>query len=503
MSSSRRRPDWRLSDDPAVNPFDTDTIAAFSTPPGESGLAVFRISGPQAGDLCDQLFTPYGSNFPKPSEMKGYTLAPGIWADIDEVVLAAFRAPHSYTGEDVYELSCHGGQAIRQAVLDSALAAGARAAGPGEFSRRAFINGKMDLSSAEAVMDLIGAQAERQAELAFRQLRGGISRTVRRRVDQLYGALAHLEMLLDWDEEEERPEDRAALLVELESALSDLGRLADTFVSGRVIREGLSVVIAGSPNVGKSSILNALAERDRAIVSPVPGTTRDTVEIDLTIGGYLVHLTDTAGLAHESQDPVEQEGIARAEEALEEADLVLWVLSPPLPALPVRQLEEARIDRLLAEGRPLLLILGKDDLRPTLPREEDPLFYAADRFPGTPSQTWSEKQEEDLDQLRQSLVRFIEEGELGGGGQAQAIKLPAELEGAESQEILTHARHKAAIDRAAGLVGRALEDLRRQLSFDLVAISLKEALTELAAITGDDVSETLIEEIFNRFCIGK
>ena len=480
--------------------FDVDTIAAFSTPPGESGLAVFRISGPQAAAICDHCFTPYGSRFPLPSRMEGYTLAPGTWAGIDEVVLACFRAPHSYTGEDVYEVSCHGGQAIRQAVMDSALAAGARPAGPGEFSRRAFVNGKMDLSSAEAVMDLIGAQAEKQARLAFRQLQGGISRTVRRRVDQLYAALAHLEMLLDWDEEEERPQDREAIGAQLEAAALDLRRLADTFVSGRIIREGLSVVIAGNPNVGKSSLLNALAERDRAIVSPIPGTTRDTVDIDLELQGYRVHLTDTAGLAHESPDPVERAGIARAERALEEADLVLWVLSPPLPPLPVRHLEEARIEALVQAGRPVILILGKDDLRPSLPLEEDPARYAADRFPQLPSLTWSEKQEEDLVRLRRTLVDFIEQGQT----QAWPGSRPdPTLEDVDSHELLTHARHKAAIDRALGLVERARDDLARQWSFDLVAISLKEALTELSAITGDDVSETLIDEIFNRFCIGK
>ncbi len=477
---------------------DIDTIAAFSTPPGESGLAVFRISGPRAGSICDQLFVPFGTARVRPSRMAGYTMAPGIWADIDEVVLACFKAPHSFTGEDVYEVSCHGGQAVRQAILDSAMAAGARPAGPGEFSRRAFINGKMDLSSAEAVMDLISAQAERQAEVAFRQLRGGISRTVRRRADQLYGALAHLEMLLDWDEEEERPEDRASLILELDEAVAELGRLSDTFTSGRVIREGLAVVIAGSPNVGKSSILNALAGRDRAIVSPIPGTTRDTVEIDLTLGGYLIHLTDTAGLAHESPDPIEREGIARAESALQEADLVLWVLSPPLPSPAIQQAEAERIDRLAGEGRPVLLILGKDDLRPALPAKEDPAVYAADRFPGIPALAWSERQEEDLANLRRVLIAFIEEGQLEPGLEPAGQTGPG-----ESHEILTHARHKSAIDRATGLVGKAVADLKRGLSFDLVAITLKEALTELSAITGDDVSETLIEELFGRFCIGK
>lgn len=478
-----------------MNPLDIDTIAAFSTPPGESGLAVFRISGPQAGAICDRLFKPYGSHFPIPSRMEGYTMAPGIWDGIDEVILACFKAPHSYTGEDVYEVSCHGGPAVRQAVMESALRAGARSAGPGEFSRRAFINGKMDLSRAEAVMDLIGAQAEKQAEVAFRQLQGGISRTVRRRVDQLYGAMAHLEMLLDWDEEEERPKDRETLIQELEEAKTDLQKLLDSFVSGRVIREGLHVVIAGSPNVGKSSILNALAGRDRAIVSPIAGTTRDTIEIDLVLDGYLIHLTDTAGLAHESHDPIEQEGILRAETALEEADLILWVLSPPLLPVEARAVEEKRIDLLALEGKSLLLVLGKDDLRSELKKHEDPLIYQEERFPHLPYLTWSQKQEEDLDRLKETLISFIRQGDLEAD--------TALVEDTKSHEILTHARHKAAIERAVSLVNKTITDLKERLSFDLVAITLKEALTELTAITGDDVSETLIEEIFNRFCIGK
>ena len=481
---------------------DIDTIAAFSTPPGESGLAVFRISGPDSGLICDRLFTARGRGRPLSSRMEGYTMAPGTWAGIDEVVLACFRAPHSYTGEDLYEVSCHGGQAVRQAILDSAIRAGARLAEPGEFTRRAFINGKMDLSSAEAVMDLIGAQAERQAEVAFRQLQGGLSRTVRRRVDQLYRALAHLEMLLDWDEEEERPEDRLSLAVEMDEAVTALRQLSDTFASGRVIREGLAVVIAGSPNVGKSSLLNALVGTDRAIVSPIPGTTRDTVEVDLTLAGYLIHLTDTAGLAHESHDPVEREGIIRAEKALEEADLVLWVLSPPLPAPAALAIEERRLDALVEQGRPLVLILGKDDLRPALPPDEDPAIFAANRFPSLPTLTWSERQEEDLERLRKLLVGFIQQGADGMDLEGESAS-PAKIAEGESHQILTHARHKAAIDRAISLVDQARADLADRRSFDLIAINLKEALTELSAITGDDVSEALIEEIFSRFCIGK
>ncbi len=523
---------------------DMETIAAFSTPPGESGLAVLRISGQQAGAIADQLFVPSSPRFPRPSEMEGYTLAHGIWGGIDEVVLACFRAPHSYTGEDVYEVSCHGGQAVRQAILDSVFAAGASPAGPGEFSRRAFFNGKMDLAAAEAVMDMIGAQAEKQAQVAFQQLMGGVSRMIHERTDHLYGALARLEMLMDWDEEEERPEDRQQLLSELEESENALRKLADSFASGRVIREGLAVVIAGSPNVGKSSLLNALSGRDRAIVSSIPGTTRDTVEIDLTLDGYLIHLTDTAGLAIDSPDPIEQEGIARAESALGGADLILWVLSPPLLPIHERRLEEDRISRLLAEGKKILLVLGKDDIRLTLPPEEDPALYASERFPDLPTITWSERFEEDLGRLKDTLIGFIQNGTLISRTAAQIAGRqaadPAELTGGDgvqsgsvsegkgesrsirnadavaslreaarrddegqSHAVLTHARHKACIDRAVELVNRARGDLLSGFSYDLVAISLKEALTELSAITGDDVSETLITKIFSRFCIGK
>ncbi|MGI6158097.1 MAG: tRNA uridine-5-carboxymethylaminomethyl(34) synthesis GTPase MnmE [Saccharofermentanales bacterium] len=475
---------------------DIDTIAAFSTPPGESGLAVLRISGPEAAAVCDRCFVPNGSRFPQPSAMTGYTMAPGRWLAIDDVVLACFRAPHSFTGEDVYEVSCHGGHAVREAILDSVFKAGARPAEAGEFSRRAFINGKMDLSEAEAVMDLISADAARQAELAYRQLKGGVSRAVRTHVDRLYRALARLEMYMDWEEEEERPEDRVILREELVDAADALRRLAGTFTSGRVIREGLSVVIAGRPNVGKSSLLNALAGRDRAIVSDIPGTTRDTVEIDVTVGGYLVHLTDTAGLAIDTDDPIEQAGVRRARQALEDADLVMWVLSPPLPPHEARADEAATIDRLRADGRPLLLMLGKDDLRPTLAADEDPAIYAEARFPDVPSMPWSERHPEDVVRVREMLVHFIEHGQLE---ETEAVPIAD----AASHAILAHARHKHAVDRAEARVEQTIRALDDGLSFDLVAITLKEALTELSAITGDDVSETLIETIFSRFCIGK
>ncbi|MDD3611539.1 MAG: tRNA uridine-5-carboxymethylaminomethyl(34) synthesis GTPase MnmE [Eubacteriales bacterium] len=483
-----------------------DTIAAFSTPPGQSGLAVLRLSGPDAAAICDRLFRPYGDKFPLPSKMSGYTLAPGIWADIDEVVLAAFRAPHSYTGEDVYEISCHGGNAVRQAILDSLINNGARLAEPGEFSKRAFINGKMDLAQAEAVMDMIHAESEQQTELAFAQLRGRLSQAVRSELDKLYGVLAFLETLMDWDEEEERSEDRVAVSRDLASAEKSIEQLANSFRYGRIVREGLSIVIAGRPNAGKSSLLNALTAHERAIVSDIPGTTRDTIEIDLNMGGYLVHLTDTAGLAVESDDPIEQEGIKRAQEALQSADLVLWVLSPPLGSSSELLDEMNTIKGILERGQKVLLVLGKDDLRASVPASKDPASFAAEHLPELPTIAWSAKREEDLQALRTILFNFIENDTLETDLVNESSVERSRGKGVQSQTsavIMTHSRHKALADKSLEQVRAAHEAIDAGLSYDLIATLLRSAVETLASMSGDDVSETLIETIFSRFCIGK
>ena len=237
-----------------------------------------RLSGPDAATICDRLFIPAANTFPKPSQMKGYTLAPGTWAGIDDVVLSCFRAPHSFTGEDVYEISCHGGKAIREGVLASALSSGARAAGPGEYSRRAFLNGKLDLASAEAVMDLIEAQAEKQAKAAYRQLKGDLSNAVRIRADQLYAILAHLEMLLDWDEEEERDEDRLTLTADLKEAESALRHLARRFEADVSF---VKVFMSSSPEIPTSenhlfSIRCQVAPAPLSAIFPVQHATRST-----------------------------------------------------------------------------------------------------------------------------------------------------------------------------------------------------------------------------------
>ena len=507
LKLSMTRKHENLAEQQAANqPAKIDTIAALSTPPGQSGLAVLRLSGPDAASICDRLFRPYGDRFPLPSGMKGYTMAPGIWAEIDEVVLAAFRAPHSYTGEDVYEISCHGGNAVRQAVLDSLINNGARLAEAGEFSKRAFVSGKMDLAQAEAVMDLIHAESEQQTELAFSQLRGRLSQAVRSELDKLYGILAFLETLMDWDEEEARPEDRLQVSRDLASSEESLKRLADSFRYGRIVREGLSIVIAGRPNAGKSSLLNALTEHERAIVSDIPGTTRDTIEIDLNMGGYLLHLTDTAGLAVESDDPIEQEGIKRAQEALQSADLVLWVLSPPLGNPAELHDEMNTIRAMQSRDQKLLLILGKDDLRATVPAEEDPASFAAHYLADVPTIAWSAKRQEDLASLRNILINFIENDQLETEAKTDpSAERPSEhgLQSQTSAAIVTHSRHKLLADKSLQQVTAAREAVDTGLSYDLIATLLRSAVESLAAMSGDDVSEKLIDTIFSRFCIGK
>ena len=485
---------------------DIDTIAAFSTPPGQSGLAVIRLSGPEAAAICDRLFRPYGDRFPLPSAMEGYSMAPGIWAEIDEVVLAAFRAPHSYTGEDVYEISCHGGNAVRQAILDSLINNGARPAEAGEFSKRAFISGKMDLAQAEAVMDLIHAESEQQTELAFAQLRGRLSQAIRLELDKLYGILAFLETLMDWDEEEARPEDRLQVSRDLVSSEESLKQLADSFRYGRIVREGLSIVIAGRPNAGKSSLLNSLTAHERAIVSDIPGTTRDTIEIDINMGGYLLHLTDTAGLAVKSDDPIEQEGIKRAQEALQSADLVLWVLSPPLGNPAELHDEMNTIREIQSRGQKLLLILGKDDLRATVTAEEDPASFAAEYLSDVPTIAWSAKREEDLASLRKILFSFIENDTLEIDIKTDRTEEESSGHGIQTQTsaaIVTHSRHKALADKSLKQVLAARQAIDSGLSYDLIATLLRSAVESLAAMSGDDVSEKLIDTIFSRFCIGK
>ena len=462
------------------------TIAAVSTPAGISGIAVIRLSGDQAGFICDQLFQPMNKNFKKPSQMQAYTVGVGYWHAyqkkeiIDQIVLTFFKAPHSYTGEDVYEISCHGGQYIREAILQSLFEAGAEPAGPGEFSKRAFINGKLNLTEAEAVMDMISAESSRQNQVALQQLRGNLSKQIDKLRDQLYKVIAQIEMIIEFPENEDSPEKRQMIANRLSEINDVLQQAIASFTHGRIIREGFQVVIAGQPNVGKSSLLNCLLGEDRAIVTSEAGTTRDIVDAQLIIDGLSIHLTDTAGLRL-TENIVEKEGINRAYQALEKADLIFYVFSPENPNTWQQDLEE--IKTLLNQNKNITIIAGKRDLQEHqelstfLDRHIDNLdildFSAFD------------------DQADLSIKKYIlQTFEKFGKTESDAI-------------LITHLRHRNILEKTFSHIQEAEQAFENQIPLDIISGLLQASAENLAEITGDQFSEELIDTIFSEFCVGK
>lgn len=462
-----------------------DTIAAVATATGEGGIAIIRISGSDALSIAEQIFeSPHRRN------RKGYTVHYGRFVDpesgevADDGLLTVFRAPHSYTGEDSVELSCHGGRATTGRVLRLALEAGARPAGPGEFTQRAFLNGKLDLAQAEAVADVIRAKTESSRRQARRQLEGALSEAIGELRGELIGILAAIEVTIDFSDEvgeldfgplEERI---AAVQIRVERLLATTGR-------GRVLREGLHVALVGRPNVGKSSLLNRLLRADRAIVTPVAGTTRDTLEESATLGGLAVVLTDTAGM-RETGDLVEQLGVRRAQEAAGRADMALLVLD----ASEGLTLEDRRIASLLtgAEAAPLLIALNKCDMRTetqvmalrSLVTEE--LGVGEAQIAAVSAQTGM-----GLERLEESLVRPY---------------LSAEGEAVEDV-VITASRHAQSLEAARSALRHALATTRQGLPGDFIAIDVRGALDELGKITGETVTDEIVHRIFQDFCVGK
>lgn len=461
----------------------SDTIVAVATPPGASGLAVLRLSGPEADQYCELLFRPYAITPVRPAEMPGYTMAVGNWADLDQVVISCFRAPNSYTGEDVFEITCHGGTAVKQAVLDSLLTAGARMAEAGEFSKRAFINGKMDLSQAEAVMDLISAEAGRQAAAAYEQLKGGLSLRIKSRSEGLYELMARVEMILEFPELEESPPALEQLALDVAGQSLLIKKLAQGYGRGRIVKEGLRVAIAGRPNAGKSTLLNCLAGEDKAIVTSIPGTTRDLIEARIVVDGYLAILTDTAGLRLESEDIVEIEGMRRARLAHAEADLLLWMISPPFPAKEEFLAEIKEISELLELKKEIVIVLGKDDKGVSAQIEAE----IRELLPEMKIIRFSSHWEESTEEIREQISQYLKK-----------------IEYQFDQEILiTHERHLNLLDQAALELDQAALDIRRGLTLDLVAARLRQAAEHLAEMTGDSIDAKLVDTLFSRFCVGK
>ena len=444
----------------------TATIAAVSTPPGEGAIALVRLSGPQAVAVADRIFR--GQQ--KPSEAGSHYQHFGEILDadrvIDQVMLTVHRAPASYTGEDVVEISCHGGVLVTARVWETCLHTGARAARPGEFTERAFLNGKMDLTQAEAVIDLIRAQTDLALRSAAEQLEGRLGEKITKLREDLIGLIANLEAYIDFPEEDIEPDVGAAFLSRLDGIRAEIDALLATADQGRIFREGVRVVIFGATNAGKSSLLNRLLGFPRAIVSESPGTTRDTIEEVVNLRGIALRLTDTAGLRASGSDAVENEGIARAERSLAHADLVLHVVdaSAPRPAhfgTPAGEVPE-------------LLLLNKSDL----PEHADWQDCKALRISCT--------SEDGLAGLEDAILALA---------RAPRWDVPS--------AVAINARHRDCLRRALAACDLARCAFTENLAPELVAVDLRGALQAVGEVIGHADMEKILDALFATFCIGK
>ena len=452
----------------------TDTIAAIATPVGTGGIGVVRISGPESLWIARRLTR--RNRDPKPRYAHLARIYDGNNDLIDQALLLFMPGPRSYTGEDVAELSCHGGPVALRRVLDSALAAGARPAGPGEFTLRAFLNGRLDLAQAEAVADLVAAPTPAALAVAANQLAGRLSDAVGDMRSACLDLLAQMEAEVDFDEDEVPPMDRALLASTLDSLHRRLEDALATAGRGIMQRHGLRVALVGSPNVGKSSLMNALLSTDRAIVTEIPGTTRDVLEESFDLDGIPIVLNDTAGL-RDTHDPVETLGVERSSRALESADAVVLVLDASRPLLGNDETAAARVRQ---AAKPTIVALNKRDL-PHAVRAAD----VGDLAPDTPV-VHTAAIREDVSELREALRHVI--------GLAAADGSLALVASVRHQEALTRARDELAAAR------RAVADDEPS---DLVSIGVRGAVNALGEITGESATEDLLDVIFSKFCIGK
>ena len=450
-------------------------IAAISTPSGIGGIAVVRVSGPSAISICDKVYRPFKAGNTLASR-KTHTLTYGQIIDpesgevIDEVVASVFRAPHSFTGEDVVEISCHGSLYIQQRILDVILSVeGIRLAEPGEFTRRAFRSGKMDLSQAEAVADLIAATTAASHRLAMSQMKGSISRKLDGLRLQLLNMTSLLELELDFSEEDVEFADRSQLLSLAHQIDDEVTRLASTFSAGQAIKNGIPVAIIGAPNVGKSTLLNQLLKDDRAIVSPIQGTTRDLIEDTITLGGYLFRFIDTAGI-RDTSDQIEAMGIERSLRAAERAHIIILLSEPEVPFIDFEPRPDQEVIRIINKSD----LAASHDETKSLMSDDSPIIHL------------SALTGEGVAALEQHLIELAR---------------PVESQG---DIVLTNRRHYEALNTAHDHLLRVSDGLTQQLPGDLVAEDLRAVIDSLNSILGQSItSQDTLNNIFKNFCIGK
>lgn len=460
---------------------DNDTICALSTPAGTGAIAVIRLSGPDSFSICKKVFTPRKRSIDLELAPSHAVYFGDIKSDveiIDEVLISIFRAPHSYTAENIVEISCHGSMYIQQSILELLLIKGARLAKPGEFTMRAFLNGKFDLSQAEAVADLIAANSTASHQLAINQMRGGFSSKIKELRGNLLDFASLIELELDFSEEDVEFADRTQLNTLLDTIEVETSRLADSFRVGNVLKNGIPVAIVGKTNVGKSTLLNALLNEERAIVSEIPGTTRDTIEDTLILNGMMFRFIDTAGL-RDSEDIIENIGIERTMQKLEQAAIVLYVFD--LNEITIEELNETLTDlhtQFSLDEKKVILIGNKTDELLEIPKhfidlvDHETIFISA-------------KRKENINLIIDSLLKSVENSE------------------AISDTLVTNARHYEALTLALADIQRVKDAFKQQLPSDLVAIDIRQALYHLGEISGEVTNNEILGNIFGQFCIGK
>ena len=451
-----------------------NTIAAISTPIGQGGIGIVRISGEKALEIVKKVF----KTKKEINEFKSYTMKHGYIVDneevLDEVLVSYFKAPNSYTGEDTCEINCHGGNVVVKRVLELVLKSGAVLAEPGEFTKRAFLNGKMDLSQAEAVIDVINSKSAKENKISMNHLEGYLGRKIKEIKNDLIDILVDIEANIDYPEYDVEEVRRSNINGILENSVEKLSKLEETFDEGKILKEGINTVIVGRPNVGKSSLLNALLKEERAIVTEIAGTTRDTIEESLTIKGIPIKIVDTAGI-RETEDFVEGIGVEKSKKALENADLVLMVLDATSPIT-----EEDRDLLEAIKDKNYIILINKIDCGNQIVKE-------------------------DLGVVLENIVEISAKTEIGLENLENKIEKLFNLHkiDVENEIILTNVRHKNAVASAKKEIERVIEANKMYVPIDMLSIDLQNAVQHLGEITGESVTEDVINGIFKKFCLGK
>ncbi len=468
-------------------PADNDTICALATPPGTSAIAVIRLSGPGSFVVCESIFVPVNKK-QKLSDVESHTLHYGTIINngnqVDDVLVSVFKNPKSYTGEDSIEISCHGSPYIQQKIIELLLNNGARMAKPGEFTLRAFLNGKFDLSQAEAVADLIASNSESSHDLALNQMRGGFSNRIKELRQQLVNFASLIELELDFSEEDVEFADRKELQKLLDSLKEEVVKLLDSFSIGQVLKKGIPVAIVGQPNVGKSTLLNAILNEEKAIVSEIPGTTRDTIEDTIILNGVSFRFIDTAGI-RESQDKIEAIGIERTFEKIDQAKIILYVFD-------ISETKCHDVRNTLTEFKQHIRHLPNGDSKDKkfilIANKTDELIESPENFKKMVEMECifvSAKRKENVNLILEKLSDYIEK------------------ESISDNTVVSNSRHYGALKNSLDAIESINSAFQENIPSDLIAIDIKRALHNLGEITGEITTNEILGNIFSKFCIGK